>query len=402
MSTREQVVDPTIRVNAPAERSELERRWRSVREAMAQSDVDALFVHSHVDGVGGATRWFADVPAGGGYPVSLVFPLDGPMTLITHGPFDGDREMDPANPLLPGIGRFMTVPSFSSAGYCDAYDADLAQQVIRELKPSRLGIVAPGQIPYPMLSHIKSSLEGVDVIGAGAFVDPIKAVKSPAEQAVVRATAALQDEALAHAFAIAKPGMRESDVGAEVQRFCQERGSEGGMYMVGSAPIGEPATFSIRHMQNRIIEAGDQLTFVVENSGPGGYYSHVGRTAVFGRPTRKLRDEHAFASEAQQLVVEMLRPGADPAAIAKAYDEHMLASGRPPEKRLLGHAQGYDVVEPPLIRHDETLPIAAGMQIGVHPIYVHEGVFGYICDDYLVRDGEPEPVHTSPREIFEL
>ena len=47
----------------------------------------------------------------------------------------------------------------------------------------------------------------------------------------------------------------------------------------------------------------------------------------------------------------------------------MRARSLPPELRLYCHGQGYDLVERPLIRADETLTLEAGMNIAVHPGY---------------------------------
>ena len=45
----------------------------------------------------------------------------------------------------------------------------------------------------------------------------------------------------------------------------------------------------------------------------------------------------------------------------------MTRHGAPPELRLYGHSQGYDLVERPLLRDDETMPLAANMNMAVHP-----------------------------------
>jgi Xaa-Pro aminopeptidase len=397
-------VEPGLseRINAPASTAELERRWRAVRDAMRDSGIDALFAHSHVDGVGGATRWFADLPAGEGYPVSLVFPLDEAMTVVMHGPIGGDRAVGSDDPVLRGVSRVLTTASFASAPFCDGYDAELVLGALVALHPRCVGVVAPAQIPYTLLDRLKRGLDRVRVVSADELVDAIKTIKSSEEQAVIRATAELQDEALAHAFAIAEPGMRESDVAAAVQRFCQERGSEGGVYLTGSAPQGEPAFLSVRHFQNRVLRPGDQLTFLVESSGAGGYYTHVGRVAVLGSASAELLEEHEFAVRAQQACVGLLRPGSEPAEVIASYDDFMRAHGRPPENRLVAHGQGYDVVERPLIRGDETVRLASGMNIGVHPMYVRDGMLAFVCDNFLLGRNGAERIHGFPQEIVEL
>ena len=52
----------------------------------------------------------------------------------------------------------------------------------------------------------------------------------------------------------------------------------------------------------------------------------------------------------------------------------MRGRGLPPELRLYAHGQGYDMVERPLIRDDETMPLEAGMCLAVHPGYETESL----------------------------
>ena len=63
----------------------------------------------------------------------------------------------------------------------------------------------------------------------------------------------------------------------------------------------------------------------------------------------------------------MMKPGASCRDIANAHDAYMKQHGFPPEIRLYAHSQGYDMVERPMIRADETMPIEASMNFAVHP-----------------------------------
>ena len=81
----------------------------------------------------------------------------------------------------------------------------------------------------------------------------------------------------------------------------------------------------------------------------------------------------------------------------------MRGRGLPEEQRLNAHGQGYDMVERPLIRDDETMPIAAGMSIVVHPGIMTPQMFAVVCDNYLIgADGPGESLHRTPQEIIEI
>ena len=86
---------PTRSLNSVSA-EEMQRRWTAIRAAMRSRGIDALVVQNSSDWVGGYIRWFSNQPATNGYPSSLVFPLEGGMSLIEQGPFGGMRQSNPA------------------------------------------------------------------------------------------------------------------------------------------------------------------------------------------------------------------------------------------------------------------------------------------------------------------
>src|SRR5215467_9642149 len=77
------------RLNTPISTTELERRWKAVRAAMEQEGVDVLVMQNNNDHMGGYVKYFTDIPAGNGYPVTVVFPRDDLMTVVMQGPLGG-------------------------------------------------------------------------------------------------------------------------------------------------------------------------------------------------------------------------------------------------------------------------------------------------------------------------
>jgi Xaa-Pro aminopeptidase len=124
---------------------------------------------------------------------------------------------------------------------------------------------------------------------------------------------------------------------AVAQHVCQDLGSEQGLFLVGSAPMGTPSRYLIRHSQGREIKEGDQFTVLVENNGPGGFYTGIGRTYVLGKASQEMLDEFEFTLEAQRFTLNLLKSGAHPAEIPTAFNNFMKSNGRPEEKRLYAH-----------------------------------------------------------------
>jgi Xaa-Pro aminopeptidase len=390
------------RLNFPVSDAELERRWRGLRAAMAEAQIDVLVMQNNNDHMGGYVKYVTDLPATNGYPVSVVFPRNDLMTMVRQGPFGGIEEPAVGNGVYRGIKHVLNTPSFSTASYALSYDSELMLRALKPYAKGRIGLVCTYQFSYAHVSHLKSELPHASFIEATDIVDTFRAVKSAEEVGMIRQTAALQDKAMKAAFDAIEPGMRDSDVAAIAQFSAQRNGSEQGIYLCCSAPAETPLRLGQRHFQNRRLEKGDQYILLVENNGPGGQYAELGRTCVLGKIPSRLADEFAFTLAARQHVLDAIRPGIRAAEVFAGYCDFMRKNGRPEEKRLFAHNQGCDMVERPLIRQDETMSFAEGMNLAIHPSYVNKGVMSWICDNYIVgEDGRLERIHAFPEVIVE-
>jgi Xaa-Pro aminopeptidase len=390
------------RVNTPISVSELQRRWTAVRFAMRLRGIDAL-VMQHNNPSSGYLRYFTDLVAGGN-PTSVVFPVEEGMTVVRHGPMGGDRHLtEHPDEMLPGVKRVLSTAHFNSANYTQEYDGDLIVEALAPYAYRTIGLLGVSEMSHAFADRVKRGLPNATFIDATEFVDQIKVIKSEEEMQLIRAAAALQDGAMRAVFEAVRPGVPERDaVGAAVQ-WSISQGSDYGTYMIGSAPPGAAARFYPPHLQGRIIENGDVVSVLIENSGPGGYYAELGRTCVVGRARPELLEEFEFALAAQRACLELLKPGARCADIWEAYNDFMREHGRPEEARIHCHGQGYDLVERPLVRFDETLTIEPDMNITCHPAYDHRNTWSWICDNYLIGDSGPgESLHRTPQQIFEL
>ena len=66
-------------------------------------------------------------------------------------------------------------------------------------------------------------------------------------------------------------------------------------------------------------------------------------------------------------------------------------------------ARGADMVERPLIRHDETMRLKANMSLAVHPGYENAGLFAVICDNYIIEETGPSAcLHQTEKRVFEV
>jgi len=393
------------RLQTPISTAELERRWAAVRAAMERDKIDVLLMQNNNDYMGGYVKYFTDLPATNGYPLTIIFPRDDLMTLVSQGPFGGvNNPTTHGDGVARGVKQWLTTPSFASCHYTADYDPELAAKALALYAGGTIGLLGTYQMSFALVDYLrKGRFSNSRFVDASDLVDRIKVIKSAEERELIRRTAAMQDGAMRAAFAAVEPGMRDRDIAAIAQCHSQRNGSENGIYLCASMPPDKPVQFSQRHYQNRVIRDGDTIALLVEDSGPGGMYAELGRTCVVGKASAELREEFAFALEARKFNLGLLKPGAASNDIFAAYNDFMRRSGRPEEKRLHCHGQGYDLVERPLIRDDEPMAIAQDMNIVVHPTYIRGHVLSWVCDNYLIEaNGPGERLHRFPEIITEL
>jgi Xaa-Pro aminopeptidase len=394
---------PPARVVNAVSLGELQRRWAAVRREMQSREIDALVIQNSSDWVGGYIRWFSNQPATNGYSSSVVFPIDGGMSFIDQGPFEGCRSAGERETQSTGIARRLTTPSYPSVRYTGSYDADLAAGELTRLGARRVGLVAPGAMYHSFGRHLVDSLAGTDIVDATDFVDRIKAVKSPEEREFIRQAAAMQDEIIARVREFVRPGLKDFEIAAYAQYIGQQLGSEQGIFLCSSAPLGQAASFRPRSLQGRTLERGDVYSLLVENNGAGGFYTELSRMFVLGKIPQELKDAHRAVIEAQRFALSLLKPGASCADIFAQHNEYLRHNGIPEERRLSVHGMGYDMVERPLIRQDEDMVIEEHMAIVCHPGILNERMFVHNTDIYLIQaHGPSECLHRTPKEIFEI
>jgi Xaa-Pro aminopeptidase len=401
----ERVSAPTVseRVNTPISTKELERRWAAVRAAMAERKIDVLLMQNNNDHMGGYVKYFTDVPAVNGYPMTVVFPKDDGMSVVNQGPFGLERELPPEGDWqFRGVRRVLGTPSYASVDYSLNYDAELAAKALEPYSGATIGLVGRGTLPISLVDFLRNKYSRVKVLDATDMVDQIKCVKSAEEIALARRTAAVQDAAIDAAIKAVAPGKKDIEIGALAEKVVLELGGEQGIYLCSSYTPGKPSGHEPRHNQQRVMRQGDVYTLLVETNGPGGFYTEISRTIVLGKATQEMKDEFAFVLEARKFALSLLKPGASCKDIWNAYNQFMRENHRPEEQRLFFHGQGYDLVERPLVRVDEPMPIREGMYFACHPTYLTKQFFATYCDDFLVTKAGVERMHKYPEKIFEL
>jgi Xaa-Pro aminopeptidase len=389
-----------IRIPRSISTVELERRWKAVRHVMREKALDFIIVQNTTDYLAGYVKWLTDMPALHNYPVTVIFPRDDEMTTIWSGPRP-PAEPNPPAWSLRGVRKRISVPIIPSLGYSSIFDAEKVVEELGRYKNCRIGLVGLGFMSAAFYRYVSNQLSSTEFEDVTDEIDTIKAIKSDEEIAYIRETCEMQDTAFEYTLTRVAPGRRDYEIYADVRHKCMEMGSEQQLVMVGSAPRGTKGVMFYEHFGNRVIEDGDQFTILIESNGPSGFYGHIARIISLGKPSPELEEQLELAQRAQKVTLDLLNPGADPVAIWNANNEFMRSIGYPEETRIYAHGQGYDLVERPSLDPHETMKIAAGMNIAVHPSVVSEKAFAFVCENYIVsQSGEKECLHKTPQRVF--
>jgi len=386
------------RLRKPISKEELERRWRAVREAMERDKLDCLIMQNNNQYLGGYVRYFTDIPAENSYPVTVIFPLNEDMTIIAHG--GTPLPLTPPEWATHGVKERINLPYLLTLNFTNTMDAKAAVDTLKRLNIKSLGFVARAFIPAVFYEYIRENLSGVTFKDATDLVDEIKAIKSEEEIELIKKTAEMHDIVFGAALAMVRPGVREYELRSEIQRLQTNLGSEEQLNMLGSAPAGTPAGQVPSFFQNRTFQYGDSVCIMIEVNGAGGFYGELGRTVCIGEAPKSLLKLWDDMVKLQDKTAELLKPGAKPAELIEIHNKALAKMGYPLDDRLYAHGQGYDLVERPGIRPEETMTIKSSMNMAVHPMTFTKEAYAFCCDNYIVTDSGAVRIHKTPREVF--
>lgn len=177
------------------------------------------------------------------------------------------------------------------------------------------------------------------LLDASDLIRALRRVKSPAEIEMHRRAAALSDDALDQAIALARPGAFEGDILAAMQGAVFKGGGDyaGNEFILGSGP---GALLCRYYSGRRHLSATDQLT--LEWCGAyARYHAAMMRTVLVGKASDHHRRMHDAAVEALEACEAAIRPGRPMgdvyAAHARVFDARGLSHAR---LRACGYGMG--------------------------------------------------------------
>ena len=215
----------------------------------------------------------------------------------------------------------------------------------------------------PMLAALMD--EGITVLDSQQVMLNAREVKSVDEIILLNTAAAMVDGAYQLISEQLKPGVRESDLVANVTKFLFDLGSEHVDNI--NAVSGERCSPHPHVFSDRIIRPGDQAFFDIIHTFIG-YKTCYYRSFAVSRASDGQRDAYKKARQWIDASIELMRPGNTTDQIAKVWpkaEEFGFANEMEAFGLQFGHSVGLFLHERPIISRLNSLD---------HPVEIKEGM----------------------------
>lgn len=272
-------------------------------------------------------------------------------------------------------------------------------------KDTRVGVEV-GTIPMRMALDIQD--QGFPLRDIGGFIQRQRYVKDAEELAMMEKAGDLVSRAMAASLEKVHPGVTEMDMDQSGNAFIMEEtpklcpGATLDIFVMspgGLARTNMPHVFSNtrKYEENEIVLHSRQV-------GLDGYRAEIERTFFLGKPSDKQRDVYKVMTEAQQTMLDGIRPGIT-AGEADALGRRVIQRAGLGEysNHRCGHGIGLGLHEEPYLRFDSDLVLEEGMTFSVEPgIYIPElGGFRH-SDTVILTPGGSRKITSCKRELEDL
>ncbi len=296
----------------------------------------------------------------------------------------------------------LTLPDIRLNNDLVAATADALRE--RGLATGTVGLVGGDILPYAFARDLADAAPQLRLETADELVDRLRAVKSPAEQVLLRRAAQIAGIGLQAVIDTIKPGVTEQDVCAAGTAAALAAGADFVRYLrVHSGPWSSGGS-RWPQATERVLQEGDPVVLDIIGAYRG-YGFDVNRTTVVGGAATLSDDDRRFLEAghaATEAAVAATHAGATIDSIVEAGRRAVREAGFP---QLLpisaGHAIGLETVEVPYLGLGNQDTIQAGMCLCIEPsIFIPSRIGCAIEQEVLVRDGAPEVITTFPTRLW--
>jgi len=237
---------------------------------------------------------------------------------------------------------------------------------------------------------------------AGPILQSLRAQKSETELALMQAAKTLTLDVHLAIFEWIKPGMRMSEVIAEIDRLHRAGGADNGSFFC-AVQFGEGTSHPHGVPGDPVLNKGE-LILIDTGCTIDGYHSDITRTYALDKQDDRVEALWELEKEAQAAAFDAAQIGLTCGNVDAAARAVLETHGLGPDYQLpglphrTGHGIGLEIHEGPyLVRGDDT-PLAKGMCFSNEPMIVVPGQYGIRLEDHFYMTDSGAKWFTEPQE----
>jgi Xaa-Pro dipeptidase len=257
-------------------------------------------------------------------------------------------------------------------------------------------------LPLAFYHAFTRDMAATRLVDAGPVIRALRAIKSPAEIALIRYAMGITLDIHRKVHDTLAPGIAASDVARFIDQQHRAAGADGGSTF---CIVSFGAATALPHGADgeQILQAGDVI-LVDTGCRIDGYHSDLTRTYMLDEGNREFVRAWAIEREGQQAVFDAAKLGTPCESLDVAARNVFVRHGLGPDYRLpglphrAGHGLGLEIHEAPyIVRGNETL-LAPGMCFSNEPMVVFPGTFGVRLEDHIYMTEDGPHWFTTPAE----
>jgi Xaa-Pro aminopeptidase len=278
----------------------------------------------------------------------------------------------------------------------------LVQAAAKFIKTMKLGYEAD-RLSVSQFEAVRKTLpKTVKLVPTTQIVDRIRMVKDEHELKLIQEAVIVGADLLTPAIETIRPGVKESEVAAEIEYAARRWGAEG-MSFDTIVAAGKRSALPHGRASNALIP---KRGFVILDLGVilHGYCSDMTRTVHVGSVSRRSREIYQAVLAAQEASILAVKPGATAGEVDFAgrsvlkkakLDRYFIHS--------TGHGVGLEIHEQPRIARDQTEVLKPGMVITIEPGVYLPGEGGVRIEDMVaVTETGVQVLTPATKELLEL
>ena len=316
---------------------EYQGRLEVVRQQMDQQGLDALVIYG--DNYSFAdlcylTNYFPKVRGG-----IAVVPRNGAISLLLN---IGSRD-------VPFAKTLTWIEDVRASNQVGGDGAKLLKE--KGFEKARLGLVDSGRgFPLPQLEEMKSALPQATWQNLHSLFQPIRLRKTARELAAMGEAGRLLSEICQDAAAVIKPGRKEYEIVADIDRLARDKGAEDIRILAGEKRLNPPS-----FKQAASIGSHWAVYFAVQHER---YWAEAGRTYVLSSES-KLQSAYQKAREIVAQMAAQLKPGNSVKAIEETARKQLGEFYAAASNYGLGNGIGLNQWEAPFLSEDEARQVGS-------------------------------------------